>query len=381
MDAEKNLKKIGFFSTNKFVTGLFSFLYTSIIVFFILLAVILPLRKFGRIRPGDFIFIALPAWILIIIALVTAGESGKWWLFPHWLWTSFKKAVVNIQKREVYFITGFPPFLSRRKYSFDFIDSLVLTSRSRGDFGSKERFGLKVKFKNNDQWKFFDMFKNEQEFRAKVRELSMLLDCPLSDFTYGPSPGEKLKSAPLKYKEKDYNNGRTKESTTLERPKGIKEEKQEDGSYLFFVSKRHEWLALILLMGIWVGVYLLTWGVGWTSPSASGGWEGMWLLIAAILIFLFLKAVGPLKTIKLKDNRIFYRLYFLGIPISGKQVPMEAVTKIKRQRMELFTFRLVIISDEQTVKINDLTRDMAIYLEEALQRYLNDYAPGTVVDN
>jgi histidinol-phosphatase (PHP family) len=35
------------------------------------------------------------------------------------------------------------------KYPFDFIDSLVLTSRSLGDSGSKERFGLKVKLRNN----------------------------------------------------------------------------------------------------------------------------------------------------------------------------------------------------------------------------------------
>ena len=373
VDTEKNLKKIGFFSSNKFTVGLFSVFYTSVIAFFILLALILPLRKFGKIRPGDFFFIGIPAWILIIILLIIAGESGKWWLYPHWLWTSFKKAVVDIQKREVYFTTGFPPFFSRKKYPFDFIDSLILTSRSQGDLGSKELFGLKVKLRNNEQWKFFDMFKNEREFRRKTRELSLLLDCPLSDLTYAPSTGEKFKSASVKSKEKEYIDRRANDSAALGKPKGIEEKEQEDGCYLFFVSRRNEWPSFILLTGIWVGIYLLTWGAGWTSPSAPGSWEGMWLLIAAILTFIFLKSATLLKTIKLKDDRLFYRLYFLGIPISGKQVPVKAITKITRQNMELFTFRLVIVSDEQTVKINGLTRDMAVYLEKELSRRLSEY--------
>ncbi|MGD2089346.1 MAG: hypothetical protein PVH61_24435 [Candidatus Aminicenantes bacterium] len=103
------------------------------------------------------------------LVLVTL-ESGRWWLHPHWLFTAFKRAAVDTQKREIYFITGFWPFLFKKKYAFDFIDSLVLTSRALGDLGKKEQFGLKVKLKNNHQWTFFNLFTNEPEFRTKVKD-------------------------------------------------------------------------------------------------------------------------------------------------------------------------------------------------------------------
>lgn len=51
-------------------------------------------------------------------------------------------------------------------------------------------------------------------------------------------------------------------------------------------------------------------------------------------------------------------------------MPVTAITKITRQQMELFTYRLVIISDQLTLKVNDLTRDMVLYLEETLPRYI-----------
>ncbi|UCH93001.1 MAG: hypothetical protein JSV88_22295 [Candidatus Aminicenantes bacterium] len=374
MEQNEHFKIINFFSPNKFWVGLFSFIYTAVIVFFILLAVVLSLKKYGKIRIIDLILIGLPAWALIALVLVTL-ESGRWWLHPHWLFTAFKRAAVDTRKREVHFITGFWPFLFNKKYSSDFIDSLVLTSRSIGDFGKKERFGLKVKLKNNDQWTFFDMFKNERAFRAKVKDLSLLLNCQLSDLTYGSSStleeetkfSKLAEEKPVKYRT---TGEETPGESALKIPKGIKEKKLEDGSYLFFISKRHEWLAFILLIGIWVGIYILTWAVGWTSPSKVGTWEGIWLFFTAVLILFSLKTLLPIKKIQLNKNYLFYRSYCLGIPITRRKIPVTAITKITRQQMELFTFRLVIISDRLTLKVNDLNRDMALYLEETLPRYL-----------
>jgi hypothetical protein len=156
----------------------------------------------------------------------------------------------------------------------------------------------------------------------------------------------------------------------LKIPQGIKEKKLEDGSHLFLISKRHEWLAFILLIGIWAGIYLLTWAVGWTSPSKTGTWEGIWLFFSAVLILFSIKTLLPIKKIQLDKNFLFYWLYCLGMPITRKKMPVTAITKITRQQMELFTYRLVIISDQLTLKVNDLTRDMVLYLEETLPRYI-----------
>lgn len=309
------------------------------------------------------------------LVLVTL-ESGRWWLHPHWLFTAFKRAAVDTQKREIYFITGFWPFLFKKKYAFDFIDSLVLTSRALGDLGKKEQFGLKVKLKNNHQWTFFNLFTNEPEFRTKVKDLSLLSDCQLSDLTYGAAStfDEKIESSKLAGEKP--NKYRTTgeetpgESAALKIPQGIKEKKLEDGSHLFLISKRHEWLAFILLIGIWAGIYLLTWAVGWTSPSKTGTWEGIWLFFSAVLILFSIKTLLPIKKIQLDKNFLFYWLYCLGMPITRKKMPVTAITKITRQQMELFTYRLVIISDQLTLKVNDLTRDMVLYLEETLPRYI-----------
>jgi len=355
--------------------GLFSVIYTAVIVFFILLAVVFSLKKYGKIRIIDLIIIGIPAWALIALVLVTL-ESGRWWLYPHWLFTAFKRAAVDTQKREIHFITGFWPFLFKKKYSFDFIDSLVLTSRTIGEFGKKERFGLKIKLKNNDQWTFFTMFTNEHEFRTKVKDLSVVIGCQLSDFTYDSASTleDKIKSSklagekPVKYRTTGEET--PAESAALKIPQGIKEKKLEDGSYLFLISKRHEWLAFILLIAIWGGIYLLTWVVGWTSPSKAGTWEGIWIFFTAVLVLFSIKTLVPMKKIQLDKNFLFYWLYCLGIPINRKKIPVTSITKITRQQMELFTFRLVIISDRLTLKVNDLNREMVLYLEETLPRYL-----------
>jgi hypothetical protein len=371
----KHIKIINFFSPNKFVLGLFSVIYIAVIVFFILLAVVLSLQKYGKIRIIDLIIIGIPAWVLIALVIVTL-ETGRWWLYPHWLFTAFKRTAVDTQKREIHFITGFWPFLFKRKYSFDFIDSLVLTSRTIGDFGKKERFGLKVKLKNNHQWTFFTKFTNEHEFRTKVKDLSLVSGCQLSDLTYDSASTieDKIKSSKLAgEKSVEYRTTIEEtpgESTVLKIPPGIKEKKLEDGSYLFIISKRHEWLAFILLIGIWVGIYLLTWAVGWTSPSKVGTWEGIWTFFAAALILFSLKTFLPIKKIQLDKNFLFYRLYCLGIPINRKKIPVTSITKITRQTVELFTYRLVIVSHQLTLKVNNLNRDMVLYLEETLPRYL-----------
>lgn len=375
MRQNKHIKIINFFSSKKFLIGLISFIYITVILFFILLAVVLSLKKYGKIRIIDLIVIGIPAWVLIALVLVTA-ESGRWWFYPHWLVTAFKRAAVDTQKREIHFITGFWPFLFKKKYSFDFIDSLILTSRSIGDFGKKERFGLKIKLKNNDQWTFFTMFTNEHEFRTKVKDLSLVMGCQLSDLTYGSGStlDDKIKSSklagekPTKYRTTiEETPG---DSTALKIPRGITEKKLEDGSYLFLISKRHEWLAFILLIAIWAGIYLLTWAVGWASPSKAGTWEGIWIFFTAILVVFSIKTLVPMKKIQLDKNFLFYRLYCLGIPITRKKIPVMAITKITRQQMELITYRLIIISDQLTLKVNDLNREMALYLEETLPRYL-----------
>jgi hypothetical protein len=375
LEQNKHFKIINFFSPNKFLLGLFSVIYTAVIVFFILLAVVFSLKKYGKIRIIDLIIIGIPAWALIALVLVTL-ESGRWWLYPHWLFTAFKRAAVDTQKREIHFITGFWPFLFKKKYSFDFIDSLVLTSRTIGEFGKKERFGLKIKLKNNDQWTFFTMFTNEHEFRTKVKDLSVVIGCQLSDFTYDSASTleDKIKSSklagekPVKYRTTGEET--PAESAALKIPQGIKEKKLEDGSYLFLISKRHEWLAFILLIAIWGGIYLLTWVVGWTSPSKAGTWEGIWIFFTAVLVLFSIKTLVPMKKIQLDKNFLFYWLYCLGIPINRKKIPVTSITKITRQQMELFTFRLVIISDRLTLKVNDLNREMVFYLEETLPRYL-----------
>jgi len=375
LEQNKHFKIINFFSPNKFLLGLFSVIYTAVIVFFILLAVVFSLKKYGKIRIIDLIIIGIPAWALIALVLVTL-ESGRWWLYPHWLFTAFKRAAVDTQKREIHFITGFWPFLFKKKYSFDFIDSLVLTSRTIGEFGKKERFGLKIKLKNNDQWTFFTMFTNEHEFRTKVKDLSVVIGCQLSDFTYDSASTleDKIKSSklagekPVKYRTTGEET--PAESAALKIPQGIKEKKLEDGSYLFLISKRHEWLAFILLIAIWGGIYLLTWVVGWTSPSKAGTWEGIWIFFTAVLVLFSIKTLVPMKKIQLDKNFLFYWLYCLGIPINRKKIPVTSITKITRQQMELFTFRLVIISDRLTLKVNDLNREMVLYLEETLPRYL-----------
>jgi hypothetical protein len=286
---------------------------------------------------------------------------------------------VDTQKREIHFITGFWPFLFKKKYSFDFIDSLVLTSRTIGDFGKKERFGLKVKLKNNHQWTFFTKFTNEHEFRTKVKDLSLVSGCQLSDLTYDSASTieDKIKSSKLAGEKPVENRTAIEEtpgeSTVLKIPQGIKEKKLEDGSYLFIISKRHEWLAFILLIGIWVGIYLLTWAVGWTSPSKVGTWEGIWTFFTAVLILFSLKTFLPMKKIQLDKNFLFYRLYCLGIPITRKKIPVTSISKITRQTVELFTYRLVIVSDQLTLKVNNLNRDMVLYLEETLPGILCYY--------
>lgn len=377
MVERKSLKIINFFDPNKFRIGLVSFIYCIAIVFFILLAIILSLKKYGKIRVMDLLLIGLPALVLIVLVLVLA-ETGRWWLFPHWLLTSFKRAELDGQKREIHFITGFWPLLFNKKYSFDFIDSLVLTSRTRGDFGREDRFGLKIKFKNNDQWTFFNMFKGETELRTKVKDLSQLLGCQISDNTYGsPSPiNDKRMNAnlhgetPVKHKTTHQETDGDTESTILDVPKGIKEKKLEDGGYLFLISKRHEWLAFICLIGIWTGIYVLTWILGWTSPGKPGTWRGIWLFFTAILILFSIKTFVPVKKIRLDKSYLYYRFYLLGIPVTGKKIPITTITRITRQQIEIFSYRLVIISDQQTLKVNNLDQKMAGYLEEKLSSYL-----------
>ena len=375
MRQNKHIKIINFFSSKKFFIFFFSVIYITVILFFILLAIVFSLKNYGKIRIVDLIIIGIPAWALIALVLATL-EGGVWWLYPHWLVTAFKWAVVDTQKIEIHFITGFWPFLFKKKYSFDFIDSLVLTSRTIGNFGKKERFGLNVKLKNNDQWTFFTMFTNEEEFRTKVKDLSLVSGRQLSDLTYGSvsTPGDKITSSKLAgEKPVEYRTTGEEtpgESTVLKIPQGIKEKKLEDGSYLFIISKRHEWLAFILLIGIWVGIYLLTWAVGWTSPSKAGTWEGIWIFFTAVLVLFSIKTLAPMKKIQLDKNFLFYRLYCLGMPITGKKIPVTAITKITRQTVELFTYRLVIVSDRLTLKVNNLNREMALYLEETIPRYI-----------
>ena len=77
-----------------------------------------------------------------------------------------------------------------------------------------------------------------------------------------------------------------------------------------------------------------------------------------------------MKKIQLDKNFLFYRLYCLGIPINRKKIPVTAITKITRQLVELFTYRLVIISDQLTLKVNNLNREMVLYLEETIPRYI-----------
>lgn len=370
MPGESNKKVIRFFFNNKFVTGFFSFLYTAAIVFFIILGLVIYLHNPEKVGIGGFLFTALPALILIVVALLIVGESGKWWLKPHWLWTAFKKIIVDIEERRVKFIIGFWPFLSGKDFYFDMIDSLELTSIAAGSFNNEERFGLEIKTRDNKKWTFFTLFKDEREFREKTRELASLLDTTISDKTYGtPAVIRKIESSPLFEKKKqDYplHDKTIKDAAEQKIPQGVIEGRKENGSLFFIISRRHEWLAFVLIFCILVGIYILTWVLDWADPKKPGGWEGLWLLFAGVLIFLFAATVIPVKRIIIDNRSLLYRQHFFGFPVTRKEVPLQAIIKVSRQASEHLTFRLIIVSDRKTIKVKNLNRDIALYLEERI---------------
>ena len=166
-------RKVRFFASYKFTVGLLSCLYLGTILFFIALAVILPLKKSGTVRAGDFFFIGLPAWVLLFIGVYGAVEAGTWWIFPHWFWTAVKR--VKLKTGTVSFITGWIPFRFKRNFAMDEIASILLTSDSEGTIGKKDRFGLTIRDRRGNSWSFFDGFRDELLFRQRARALTRLL--------------------------------------------------------------------------------------------------------------------------------------------------------------------------------------------------------------
>lgn len=373
---EETSQTIRFFDQNKFRVGLASCFYLAVILFFIGLAIVLPLQKHGRIDIGAFVFIALPAWIMIFIALYVALERNRWWIYPHWLWTAFKRVEVNTPTGQVYFITGWRPFRRERIVGAVRITGLVLSSRSIDGIGKSERFGLKIRFDINEEWQFLDGFRDESLFRKQVRALSELLDCSLSDLTYSPVLKSRLVETALEKKSKrkskaagipgDYQPGTEDEALPI--AKGITEVPIESGGRLFSVTRRHEWPASVALLGVWIGIYILTWALGWTRPSAGGAWEGIWLFFAAVLIFFLIKMLLPVREIVQEKEWLSVSLRILGITWIRKRLPTDAITRVTCQQTESLSSRLIIITDESTLKIGDLTPDAARYLESRLMR-------------
>jgi hypothetical protein len=362
VERDERVKAVRFFDADKFRVGLGSCMYIGVILFFIMLAIVLPLQKFGRIDMGQFIFIALPAWVMIFIALYMALEGQKWWLYPHWLWTACKRVVVNRHLGQVHFITGWRPFRFERTVGVNQIAALVLTSQSVGDIGKGERFALKIRFITNEEWFFFTGFRREQSFRKQARLLAELLNCSLSDLTYGSTFKIKTETTPLETLPKTAAEGEGDEAA----PKGVTETALPDGGYLFSLNRRHEWPAFLIIFGLWIGIYALTYALGWTYPARMGAWEGIWLLFSAILLMLLLKALLPVREIVLDNGWLRYRLRLLGITWIKKRLPLTSITRISRQQTEVMSSRLVVISDQKTLKIGDLTPEAARHLEQRL---------------
>jgi hypothetical protein len=360
MERDERVKAVRFFDADKFRVGLGSCMYIGVIIFFIMLAIVLPLQKFGRIDMGQFIFIALPAWVMIFIALYMALEGQKWWLYPHWLWTACKRVVVNRYSGQAHFITGWRPFRFERTVGVNQINALVLTSQSAAGTGKSERFALKIRLITNEEWIFFTGFRREQLFRKQARVLAELLNCNLSDLTYGSAFKIKTETTPLETLPKTAAEG------SGAKPKGVTESARPDGSYVFSLNRRHEWPAFLIIFGLWIGIYALTYALGWTYPARWGAWEGIWLLFSAILLMLLLKALLPIREIVLDNEWLRYRLRLLGIAWIRKRLPLTSITRIGRQQTEVLSFRLVFISDRQTLKIGDLSLEAARHLEHRL---------------
>jgi hypothetical protein len=373
MTQEKEKRIISFFSTNKFLVGLFSFLYCLLILFFILLAIILPLKKFGKVPLGQFIFIALPAWILIAIPLIILAEGQKWGIYPHWFWTAFKKVEFEPLYGKISFITGWWPFRYVKEYGGDLIKEFIISSKSYGDFGKKEKFSLQLSFNDNTKWTFLSHLKNEQELRQRARELTTVCQCELVDKTYGPIlelKKKKVKSQEMPAKTDLFFSEKITAPEDISLiPKGIKEKKDKNGSLSLVITRVHEWPVHTFLSLFVIGIYVITVVLGWTNPKKPTAWEGLWGLILGIIIFLFLKSTMPVREIKVDSSTLYYRFKILGLTLKRKKMPVMNITKIAIQATELLSRRLIIISDSMTIKIGDLTPDAGEYLKSFLENF------------
>ena len=379
MDNDKDQTSvISFFNFSKFKVGLFSCFYVLFILFFVGLAIILPLKKLGRIRIGDFIVIGLPAWILIAITLVIAAETGKWGIFPHWLWTSVKKIVVNVRHNRIIFVTGWWPFRSTREYPKGRISSLIITSFTIGDFKKKELFGLKILLDDKSEWIFLRSFRDETELRKKVRLLSEILESDILDKTYKSQLADPVKTSKKvpkiseNFKRSIHGSAISDVSTGLKLPRGIKEKQTGEGSIHFLLSRSHEWLPYTLVLLIFIGIYLTAWVLGWISPASPGFWEFLCLLFVIIMIINTIKIILPVREIKTDNQYFLFSLMILGFTFRKKRIPLESITRITRQQTELLTCRLIIISDDRTVKVGNLNVEMADYVIEKLSRLVQD---------
>ena len=367
---------INLFANNKFTVGLFSFIYCLVIVFFIILAIVLPLKKFGNVSVEQFIFIALPAWILIAIPPIILAEGGKWGIYPHWFWTAFKKVEIHPLYGNIFFITGWWPFRFVKEYAGDLMNAIILTSKTYGDIGKKERFGLQLRFSDNTHWTFLTHFEDEQEIRKKARELSAECRCELIDKTYGPIV--EIKKKKVKSQEQPampdfvWMDKQIIPGEIGQIPKGIKQEIDNDGMLTLVISRLHEWPANTCLSLFAIGIYLITVALGWANPKKPTAWEGIWGLFFGIIIVLLLKNILCVRVLQLDSSTLHYRFKMLGVTLKRNQMPIMDITKIATQMTDLLSRRLVIISDSLTIKMGDLIPEAGAYLKSLIEKIMHE---------